>query len=164
MGEYNAALHRICTKLSLCGKVITNENKIEKTTFHPSAIQSARNYRQDAYKQYSDLIDMVQVNEVQDDALKTNFNAYPNGKGISTKVNVASYKIRKHIQRKRDKHGTNVTNAHGKKPQLIPSMLTERKQAKRSRNTSHLDCKIKHATNVACGNICPKHVSHQSMS
>jgi hypothetical protein len=29
--------------------------------------------------------------------LKTNFSAYPNGKGISTEVNVASYKIRKHI-------------------------------------------------------------------
>jgi hypothetical protein len=80
MGEYNAAPHRICTKLSLCGKVII-------------AIQSARNYRQDAYKQYGDLIDMMQVNEAQDDALKTNFNAYPNGKGIITEVNVASYKI-----------------------------------------------------------------------
>jgi hypothetical protein len=30
VGEYNAALHRICTKLSLCGKVITDEEKIEK--------------------------------------------------------------------------------------------------------------------------------------
>jgi hypothetical protein len=99
VGEYNAALHRICTNLSLCGKMITDEEKIEKTlsTFHPSTIQSARNYRQDAYKQYSDLIDMMQVNEAQDDALNTNFNAYPNGKGISTEVNVASYKIRKPI-------------------------------------------------------------------
>jgi hypothetical protein len=52
--------------------VITDEEKIEKnlSTFHPSAIQSARNYRQDAYKQYSDLIDIMQVNEAQDDALK----------------------------------------------------------------------------------------------
>jgi P2-related tail formation protein len=99
MVEYKAALRRICTKLSLCGKVIADEEKIEKTlsTFHLSVIQSARNYRQDAYKQYSDLIDMMQVNEAQDDALKTNFNVYPNGKDISTKVNIASYKIRKPI-------------------------------------------------------------------
>jgi hypothetical protein len=67
---------------------------------------------------------MMQVNEAQDDALMTSFSAYPNGKDISTEVNVASYKIRKPIQRKRDKHGAgkgkkettvNPINAHGKK-------------------------------------------------
>jgi hypothetical protein len=47
--------------------------------FHPNAIQYVRNYRQNTYKQYSDLIDMMRVNETQDDALKTNFNPYPNG-------------------------------------------------------------------------------------
>jgi hypothetical protein len=163
VGEYNAALHRICTKLSLCGKVITNEEKIEKTlsTFHPSAIQSARNYRQDTYKQYSDLIDIMQVNEAQDDALKTNFNAYPNGKGISAEVNVASYKIRKPI---REIEASMVLARERKKPQSIPSMLTERKQAKRSHNISHTDFKTKHATNVACGDISLKYANHQSMS
>jgi hypothetical protein len=33
---------------------------------------------------------MMQVNEAQDDALKTNFNAYPNRKGIFTEVIWAS--------------------------------------------------------------------------
>ena len=51
-----------------------------------------------------------------------------------------------------------------KKPKSIPSMLTERKQAKRSHNISHTDFKTKHATNVACGDIGPKYASHQSMS
>jgi hypothetical protein len=50
-----------------------------------------------------------------------------------------------------------------KKPRSIPSMLTERKQAKRSHNISHTDFKTKHATNAECGGIGLKYVNHQSM-
>jgi hypothetical protein len=163
VGEYNAALHRICTKLSLCGKVITDEEKIEKTlsTFHPSAIQSARNYRQDAYKQYSDLIDMMQVNEAQDDALKTNFNAYPNGKSISTEVNVASYKIRKPIHRKRGKHGA----GKGKKETTVNPINAHRKKTSKEK-PQHKPYGLQDQTCYKCGvwghwsKICqsPKHV------
>ena len=44
VGEYNSALHRICTTLRLCGTEITDSQKIEKTlsTFHPDAVQSSR--------------------------------------------------------------------------------------------------------------------------
>jgi hypothetical protein len=73
VAEYNSALHLICTNLSLCGKNITKEEKIEKnlSTFHPSAIQSAHNYRQDAYKLYNDLIDIMQVVEAKALTLKS---------------------------------------------------------------------------------------------
>ncbi len=66
---------RICTSLQLCGKVITDEQKIEKTlsTFHPNAVQSARNYRQDGYKKYATLIDTMQVAEAKDDVLRKNY-------------------------------------------------------------------------------------------
>jgi hypothetical protein len=33
------------------------------STFHPSTIQSARGYRKDAYKQYIDLIDTMQIDQ-----------------------------------------------------------------------------------------------------
>ena len=59
--EYNSALHRICTSLQLCGATITDSQKIEKTlsTFHPNALQSARNYRQENFTQYATLIDAL---------------------------------------------------------------------------------------------------------
>ena len=65
VGEYNSILHRICTSLQLCGTTITESQKIEKTlsTFHPNALQSARNYRQENFKQYAALIDALQVAE-----------------------------------------------------------------------------------------------------
>ena len=66
-GGYNSALHKICTSLQLCGKVITNEEKIEKalSTFHPNAVQSARNYRQDGYKEYAELITSCKLQKLK---------------------------------------------------------------------------------------------------
>ena len=65
---------RICTSLQLCGKIITDEQKTEKClfTFHPNAVQSTRNYRQEGYKEYAELIDIMQVAEAQDDVLRKN--------------------------------------------------------------------------------------------
>ena len=53
--QHGQNLYRICTSLQLCGKVIMDEQKIENTlsTFHPNVVQSARNYRQDGYKEYA---------------------------------------------------------------------------------------------------------------
>ena len=65
VGEYNSALHQICTSLQLCGTTINESHKIEKTLsmFHPNALQSVRNYRQENFKQYAALIDALQVAE-----------------------------------------------------------------------------------------------------
>ena len=81
VGEYNSALHRICTTLRLCGTEITDSQKIEKTlsTFHPDVVQSSRNYRQGNYTRYSELIDVLQVAEAQAEVLKKNFVAQPFG-------------------------------------------------------------------------------------
>lgn len=85
----------------------------------------------------------MQVNETQDDKLETDFNAYLNRKGISTKVNVTSYNIRKSIQRKRDKFGT----GKGKKENIVdPTNAHGKKQAKIRHDTSHMNYKTKHAT------------------
>jgi hypothetical protein len=61
VGQYNSALHRICTKRLLCGTTIIDRQKIEKTLsiFHPAVIQSARTYRLENFKQYATLIDAL---------------------------------------------------------------------------------------------------------
>ena len=56
VGDYNSALHRICTSLRMCGVTITDTQKIEETlpTFHPDVVQSSRNYRHGKYTQYAE--------------------------------------------------------------------------------------------------------------
>ncbi|XP_040258515.1 uncharacterized protein [Aegilops tauschii subsp. strangulata] len=105
VGEYNSALHRICTTLRLCGTEITDTQKIEKTlsTFHPDAVQSSRNYRQGNYTRYSELIDVLQVAEAQDEVLKKNFVAQPLGGSSRQEVN--ALKVRKPQQKKRGRKG-----------------------------------------------------------
>ncbi|XP_045087287.1 uncharacterized protein [Aegilops tauschii subsp. strangulata] len=105
VGEYNSALHRICTTLRLCGTEITDSQKIEKTlsTFHPDAVQSSRNYRQGNYTRYSELIDVLQVAEAQDEVLKKNFVAQP--LGGSSRQEVHALKVRKPQQKKRGRKG-----------------------------------------------------------
>ncbi|XP_073355177.1 uncharacterized protein [Aegilops tauschii subsp. strangulata] len=103
--EYNSALHRICTTLRLCGTEITDCQKIEKTLsiFHPDAVQSSRNYRQGNYTRYSELIDVLQVAEAQDEVLKKNFVAQPLGGSSRQEVN--TLKVRKPQQKKRGRKG-----------------------------------------------------------
>ncbi|EAY93291.1 hypothetical protein OsI_15100 [Oryza sativa Indica Group] len=107
VAEYNSALHQICTNLSLCGKVVTDVEMIEKTlsTFHPSAMQSASNYRQASYKEYDEMIDIMQVSESHEEVLRKNFVSQPPGKSVGLEVNASSYKVRKPVQRKRGKCG-----------------------------------------------------------
>ena len=51
VAAYNSTSHVICISLDMCGTKLTNIEKIEKTlsTFHPSNLQSARNYRQENF-------------------------------------------------------------------------------------------------------------------
>jgi hypothetical protein len=107
ISEYNSTLHQICTNLSLCDKVVTDTEKIEKTlsTFHPSTVQSARNYKQASYKEYDEMIDIMQVSKSHDEVLRKNFVSQPPGKSVGLEVNASSYKVRKPVQRKRGKRG-----------------------------------------------------------
>uniref|UniRef100_A0ACD5WQ77 Uncharacterized protein n=1 Tax=Avena sativa TaxID=4498 RepID=A0ACD5WQ77_AVESA len=113
MGEYNSALHRICTTLQLCGSTTTDQQKIDKTlsTFHPSTIQSSRNYRQEGFTEYAALIDALQVAEAQDNILKKNFSAQPFAGGPSHEANAGAYKVRKPIHKRRGKKGKKGPNS-----------------------------------------------------
>ncbi|KQK21425.1 hypothetical protein BRADI_1g60675v3 [Brachypodium distachyon] len=96
VGEYNSALHRICTRLQLCGVTVTDSQKIEKTlsTFHPDAAN---------YKEYSELIDILQVAEAHDEVLKKNFVVQPLGASARPEVQASAFKIRKPLKKKRGK-------------------------------------------------------------
>ncbi|KQK17855.1 hypothetical protein BRADI_1g37178v3 [Brachypodium distachyon] len=105
VGEYNSSLHRICTRLQLCGVTVTDSQKIEKTlsTFHLDAVQSSRSYRQANYKEYSELIDILQVAEAHDEILKKNFVVQPLGASATPEVQANAFKIRKPLKKKRGK-------------------------------------------------------------
>lgn len=107
VGDYNSKLHKITTSLQCCGVTTTDSQKIEKTlsTFHPSALQSARNYRQEKFTQYAMLIDALQVAEAQDEVLKKNFNSQPFGGGPSQETYAGAYKVRQPKFKKRGKNG-----------------------------------------------------------
>ncbi|XP_010230117.1 uncharacterized protein LOC104582345 [Brachypodium distachyon] len=107
VGEYNSALHRICTRLRLCGVTVTDSQKIEKTlsTFHPDAVQSSRSYRQANYKEYSELVDILQVAEAHDEVLKKNVVVQPLGASARPEVQANAFKILKPLKKKRGKRG-----------------------------------------------------------
>ena len=109
---YNSALHVISTSLEMCGTTLTDAEKIEKTlsTFHPSNLQNARNYRQENFTQYSALIDALQVAEAQDDVLKKNFSSQPFGGGPSQEAYAGHYKVRQPKFKKRGKKGKKGPN------------------------------------------------------
>ncbi|XP_010236638.1 uncharacterized protein LOC104584178 [Brachypodium distachyon] len=84
---------------------VTDSQKIEKTlsTFHPDAVQSSWSYRQANYKEYSELIDILQVAEAHDEVLKKNFVVQPLGASARPEVQANAFKIRKPLKKKRGK-------------------------------------------------------------
>lgn len=62
---YNSALHKLVSRLSLCGQKITDMDMIEKTlsTFHPGNMVLQQQYRNSKYTKYSELIEVLMVAE-----------------------------------------------------------------------------------------------------
>jgi hypothetical protein len=65
VAAYNSALHKIVTKMCLCGQKITYADMIEKTlsTFHPGNIVLQQQYRNSKYQKYSELSEVLSVAE-----------------------------------------------------------------------------------------------------
>ena len=107
VGDYNSVLHRICTSLRMCGVTITDTQKIEKTlsTFHPDAVQYSRNYRQEKYTQYAELVDILQVEEARDELLRKNSLAQPLGASSRQEAHANAYKERAPLKKKRGRKG-----------------------------------------------------------
>ncbi|XP_010230225.1 uncharacterized protein LOC104582401 [Brachypodium distachyon] len=85
--------------------VVTDSQKIEKTlsTFHPDAVQSSRSYRQANYKEYSELVDILQVAEAHDEVLKKKLCHQTTGASARPEVQANALKIRKPLEKKRGK-------------------------------------------------------------
>ena len=81
VAAYNSALHRIVTKLRLCGQKITDADMIEKTlsTFHPGNIVLQQQYRNSRYTKYSELSEVLSVADQQTEVLMNNLSARPTG-------------------------------------------------------------------------------------
>jgi len=81
VAAYNSALHRIVTKLHLCGQKIIDADMIEKTlsTFHPSNIVLQQQYRNSRYTKYSELSEVLYVAEQQNEVVMNNHSARPTG-------------------------------------------------------------------------------------
>lgn len=78
---YNSALHRIVGQLRFCGQRITDAEMIEKTleTFHPANMVLQQQYRNNKYRKYSELINVLLAAETQNELLMKNFNMRPVG-------------------------------------------------------------------------------------
>ncbi|XP_039827084.1 uncharacterized protein LOC120688775 [Panicum virgatum] len=81
VAAYNSALHRIVTKMRLCGLKITDVDMIEKTlsTFHPGNIVLQQQYMNSKYTKYSELSEVLSVAEQQNEVLMNNHSVRPTG-------------------------------------------------------------------------------------
>jgi hypothetical protein len=81
VAAYNFALHRIVTKMRLCGQKITDPDMIEKTlsTFHPGNIVLQQQYKNSKYQKYSELSEVLSVVRQQNEVLMSNHSTRATG-------------------------------------------------------------------------------------
>ncbi|XP_027093777.1 uncharacterized protein [Coffea arabica] len=81
VNEYNSAMFRITSQLSLCDEKVTDENMLEKTfsTFHVSNILLQQQYREKGFKKYSELIACLLLAEQNNELLLKNHESRPTG-------------------------------------------------------------------------------------
>ena len=74
-------LHRIVTRMCLCGQKITDVDMIDKTlsTFHPGNIVLQQQYRNSKYTKYFELSEVLSVAEQQNEVLMNNHSVRPTG-------------------------------------------------------------------------------------
>ncbi|KAJ9557575.1 hypothetical protein OSB04_012189 [Centaurea solstitialis] len=79
VSEYNSAMFRITSQLTLCGEKITDEEMSEKafSTFHASNMLLQQQYRERGFKKYCDLISCLLVAEQNNQLLMKNHETRP---------------------------------------------------------------------------------------
>ena len=93
VSEYNSAMFRITSTLTLCGERITDEEMLEKTfsTFHAFNMLLQQQYREKRFKKYSELISCLLVAEQNNELLLKNHEARPTGYAPFPEANAAIY-------------------------------------------------------------------------
>ena len=91
---YNTTIHRIVAQLRFCDEVITELEMIEKTleTFHPTNMVLQQQYRNNRYRKYSELINVLLVAETQNEHLMKNFNMRPVGANALPEAHASFHK------------------------------------------------------------------------
>ncbi|XP_074336732.1 uncharacterized protein LOC141673903 [Apium graveolens] len=91
--EYNSALFKISSKLTLCGENIIDVDMIEKTvsTFHPNTMILAQQYRERYFQKYSELIFLLLVAKKNELLLK-NHQIRPIGSAQLPEVHNTSFR------------------------------------------------------------------------
>ena len=99
---YNSALHRIVVQLRFCGQRVTDAEMIEKTleTFHPSNMVLQQQYRNNRYRKYSELINVLLAAETQNELLMKNFNMRPVGSNALPEAHASFHKKNKTFYKK----------------------------------------------------------------
>ncbi|XP_016486394.2 uncharacterized protein LOC107806696 [Nicotiana tabacum] len=92
VSEYNSVVFRITSQLKLCGKIMNDEDLLEKTlsTFHASNMVLQQQYREKGLKKYSELISCLLVAEQHNTLLMKNHEARPTGSAPFSEVNMSS--------------------------------------------------------------------------
>ncbi|XP_074283312.1 uncharacterized protein LOC141607863 [Silene latifolia] len=87
--EYNSAMHRIASQLTLCGEKIFDADMLEKTyqTFHSSQLLLSQQYRHREFKKYSELVSCLLVAEQNNQILLKNHQSRPSGTDPFREVN-----------------------------------------------------------------------------
>uniref|UniRef100_A0A1S4BBX6 CCHC-type domain-containing protein n=1 Tax=Nicotiana tabacum TaxID=4097 RepID=A0A1S4BBX6_TOBAC len=92
VSEYNSVVFRITSQLKLCGKIMNDEDLLEKTlsTFHASNMVLQQQYREKGLKKYSELISCLLVAEQHNTLLMKNHEARPTGSAPFSEVNMVA--------------------------------------------------------------------------
>lgn len=93
ISEYNSAMFRITSQLTLCGEKITDAEMLEKTfsTFHATNVVLSTQYREKGFKKYSELISCLLVAEQNNELLMKNHESRPTGSTPFPEANVTSH-------------------------------------------------------------------------
>jgi hypothetical protein len=98
IGEYNHAVHNICTKLRFCEKEPSDEEKIRKTlnTMHPADRVLCNQYRKENHIVYAKLIHSLDQAERNDELLLKNHHMRPIGATPLPEVHNVQNKASRH--------------------------------------------------------------------
>ncbi|KAI3735381.1 hypothetical protein L6452_14877 [Arctium lappa] len=107
VSEYNSAMFRITSQLTLCGEKINDEEMLEKTfsTFHASNMLLQQQYRERGFKKYCDLISCLLVAEQNNELLMKNHETRPTGTAPFPEANAATYNDQNRIRGRGRGHG-----------------------------------------------------------
>ncbi|XP_048605155.1 uncharacterized protein LOC106389329 [Brassica napus] len=92
VSEFNSAMFGITSRMMLCGEKISDYDMIEKnlSTFHPENVILQQQYRVNGYTRYSELMQVLLVEEQNNQLVTLNHQARPTGSAPFPEANVAS--------------------------------------------------------------------------